>query len=77
MALDALVSLLDEAGGEDLQEITTIRDPWKRMTNLQIRSTKMSPFQKNVWLGVLLDLVQEDLANFDWQACLQGIKRGL
>lgn len=43
-----------------------IQDPWKRKAHLNIRSTKMPQFRNNRWIGIFLDLVQEDLNRINW-----------
>lgn len=67
MTLDTLASLWcrEDDDPEDLL-ITGSQDCWKREASLQIKSTKMLCFQKNKWLGVFLDLVQEDLSPLNW-----------
>lgn len=64
--LDILTSLLMESKDDD-QSISTPSSPLKRDANLLIKSTKMPPFRKNRWLGVFLDLVQDDLTKVNWQ----------
>lgn len=51
---------MGNSSSETVEEIP-VHDPWRRQAHLNIRSTKMPPFRNNRWLGIFLDLVQEDL----------------
>lgn len=59
--LAILSSLLEEnERGE------TGHGPYKRQSKLNIKSTKMSPLNKNRWLSLFLDMIQTDLSKIDW-----------
>lgn len=65
VAIDQLVSLLEE-GGPSLENDKSIdTTPWRKDPNLKIRLTSMLQFRKNKWPGVFLDVVQEDLDKVD------------
>lgn len=63
-ALNQLMDLLEEGGDNSGDEEQNIDDPWRRKPNLKIRS--MPQFRKNKWLGVFLDLVQDNLEEVNW-----------
>lgn len=50
VAIDHLVSLLEEAGPSSEDDEPTDITPWRRNPNPNIRSTSMPQFRKNKWL---------------------------
>lgn len=67
-ALESLMTLLDEDGQSSDDDETSETSAWRRNPHLKIHSTKMPFFRKNKWLGVCLNLVQEDLEKLDWES---------
>lgn len=65
-AIDDLVSLMGDSSTDSDDEIP-VQDPWKRQAHLNIRSTKLPQFRNNQWIGIFLDLVQEDLNRINWE----------
>lgn len=61
-----MMSLLDEYGDYLGDEDYDVTDPWKRKANLRIKSIAIHQFRKNRWLGVFLDLVQDDPSEVGW-----------
>lgn len=61
IAIDILTSLANGSDDEQNRNAPTHSSPWKSESNLPIKSTKIPPFRNNPWLGIFLDLVQEDL----------------
>lgn len=61
-ALAILNSLLEENEGTQANSPTSIR-----RANLNIKSTKMPPLNKNRWLNIFLEVVQRDLEGLPWQ----------
>lgn len=69
-ALESLMILMEEGGQSSGEEEAPEMSGWKRDPKLKIRSTKMPLFRKNKWLGVFLDLVEEDLKKLNWETIM-------